>query len=95
MVLKKIVNVKKTLRKISQLIVAGKVIDNDKVLASKFNRFLVHVGPSTETSIPKVPNMSISIFLKNRNQINFVIAHVSNEEILDILKALENKSTGP
>ena len=25
----------------------------------------------------------------------FVIAHVSNEEILDIINSLENKSTGP
>ena len=34
-------------------------------------------------------------FLKFRNQINFVIAHVSNEEIVEIIKSLENKSTGP
>ena len=34
-------------------------------------------------------------FLKNRIQVNFVIAHISNEEILDIINALENKSTGP
>ena len=36
-----------------------------------------------------------SKFLKNRNQINFVIAHVSNDKILDIINSLENKSTGP
>ena len=33
--------------------------------------------------------------LRNRNQMKFVIAHVSNEEILDIINSLENKSTGP
>ena len=33
--------------------------------------------------------------MKNRNQINFVIARVSNEEILDIIHSLENKSSGP
>ena len=48
-----------------------------------------------EKLIPKVPNISPSKFLKNRNQINFVIAHVSNEEILDIIYSLENKSSGP
>ena len=26
---------------------------------------------------------------------NFQIAHISNEEVLDIIKDLENKSTGP
>ena len=48
-----------------------------------------------EKSIPKVPNISPSKFLKNCNEINFVIAHVPNEEILDIINSLENKSTGP
>ena len=36
-----------------------------------------------------------SKFLKDCNQVNFVIAHVSNEEILDIINSLENKSSGP
>ena len=55
----------------------------------------MNVGASTEDSIPKVPTVSPSKFLRNRNQIDFVIAHVSNEEILDVIKSLENKSTGP
>ena len=93
--IKKIVNVKKTLKKVSQLTIGGKVIDDDKMLANNFNRFFVDVGPTTENSIPKVPNLSPSKFLKNRNQINFVIAHISNEEILAILNSLENKSAGP
>ena len=52
------------------------------------------MGPSTENMIPKVPNLSPK-FLRNHNQIKFVIAHVSNEEVLDIISSLENKSTGP
>ena len=42
-----------------------------------------------------IPNISPSKFLKNHNEINFVTAHVSNAEILDIINSLENKSTGP
>ena len=64
-------------RKTLQLIIAWKAIDDEKVVASNFNRFFVNVGPSMENSIPKVPNISPSKFLKNRNQVNFVIAHVS------------------
>ena len=94
MVLKKIVNVKKTSKKVSQLTIGGKVID-DKMLANNFNRFFVDVGSTTENSIPKVPNLSPSKFLKNRNQINFVIAHISNEDIIPILNSLENKSACP
>ena len=56
--------------------------------------FFVDVGHSTENMIPKVPNLSPSKFLRNRNQIKFVIADVSNE-VLDIINSLENKSTGP
>ena len=41
--------------------------------------------------IPNAPNMSPK-FLKNHNQINFVIAPVTNEEILDIIHSLANKS---
>ena len=83
------------MKKVSQLTIGGKVIDDDKMLANNFNRFFVDVGSTTENSIPKVPNLSLSKFLKNRNQINFVIAHISNEEILAILNSLENKSAGP
>ena len=79
----------------SQLNVGGNIIDDDKELASNFNHFFVNVGQNTENAIPKVPNISPSKFLKNRNQINFVIAYISNEEILDIINSLENKSTGP
>ena len=93
--IRKIVNIKKTSPKIYQLNIGGEIIDDDKELATDFNNFFVNVGPNTEASIPKVPNISPSKFLKNRNQINFVIAHISNEEILDIINSLENKTTGP
>ena len=93
--IRKIVNVKKMTAKPSQLNVCGNIIDDDKELASNFNHFFVNVGQNTENAFPKVPNISPSKFLKNRNQINFVIACISNEEILDIINSLENKSTGP
>ena len=73
----------------------GQILDNDKEIATNFNNFFTNVGPNTENLIPKVPNISPSKFLRNRNQINLVIARVANEEILDIINSLENKSTGP
>ena len=39
-------------------------------------------------------NISPSKLLKSCIQTNF-IAHIANEEILDIINSLENKSTGP
>ena len=66
--IKKIVNIKKTSIKTTQLKIGGKIIDNDKEIATNFNKFFVNVGPNTENMIPKVPNLSPK-FLKNSNQI--------------------------
>ena len=62
-------------------------------IAEKLNNFFVNVGPETEKKVPKVPNASPEKYLKNRNQ--FDIAHISEEEVLTIINALPNKSTGP
>ena len=41
------------------------------------------------------PKIKPDQYLKNRNQLNFLIAHISNEEVLAIINQLEKKSTGP
>ena len=92
--IRKIGNIKKMSSKPSQLKISGKIIDDDKKLATNFNHFFVNVGKNTENAIPKVQNISPK-FLKNRIQTNFIIAHIANEEILDIINSLENKTTGP
>ena len=93
--IREIANIKKMSMKTTQLNIGGRVIDDETVLAKNFNNFFANVGPNTENIIPKVPNISPLKFLKNRIQFNFIIAHTSNEEILDIINALEHKSTGP
>ena len=45
--------------------------------------------------IPKVPNVTPSKFLTQRNQFNFSIPFISNEEVLDIINSLSDKATGP
>ena len=81
--------------KTTQLNIGGRVIDGETARAKNFNNFFSNVGPNTENTIPKVPNISPLKFLKDRIQLNFIIAHTSNEEILGIINALEHKSTGP
>ena len=93
--IRKIANIKKMSMKTAQLNIGGRVIDDEAVLAKNFNNYFANVGPNTENTIPKVPNISPLKFLKDRIQFNFIIAHTSNEEILDIISALEDKSTGP
>ena len=57
----KIVNVKKMTSKPSQLNIDGKIIDDDKELATKFNNVFVNVGTNTEKTVPKVPNIPLQI----------------------------------
>ena len=53
------------------------------------------MGPNTERNIPVNPKTKPEQYLKNGNQLKFLIAHISNEDVLDIINQLENKSTGP
>ena len=94
--IRKIVNVKKPADfSISQLNVGGRIVDDPVSVANSINSFFAGVGPETEKSVPKIPNMSPSMFMGDRNQFNLIIAHISEKEILDIIKALANKSSGP
>ena len=93
--IRKIVNVKKSSKfSVSHLNINGKMIDESKDIANAFNDFFVNVGPNTEKTVPKVPNKSPEQFLKNRIQLDFIIAHISEQEIIDLISSLPNKSTG-
>ena len=93
--IRKIVNVKKTAKfSISHLNVNGKMVDESTDIANAFNNFFVNVGPNTEKTVPKVPNKSPEQFLRNRVQFDFIIAHISEEEIVDLITSLPKKSSG-
>ncbi len=84
--------------KVSQLNINGKIISNPQEIAQGLNNFFVNVGPNTDREIPKTPPDKIppEKFLKNRNQLTFIISHISTDEIMDIINALNlSKSTGP
>ena len=81
--IRSIVNIKNSVNaKIAQLNINDKIIDDPNLVVNEVNIFFVNVGPNTE----KVPNILPEKFLKNRNQFNFIIAHISNEEVLEIIK---------
>ena len=61
--IRKIVNIKKKAVTSTQLNIGRKIVDDDKEVAPNFNRFFVNVGPTTEKTIPKVPEVSPSKYL--------------------------------
>ena len=79
---------------VAQLNVNGKIIVNPKEIATNLNYFLVNIGPSTESNILKAVNINPAKFMKDRQQFNFIIAHISEEEVLRIINTLVNKTTG-
>jgi len=94
--IKNIINTKSAfLPKTSQLKINGQAIDNALDISNCFNNFFVNVGPATEKEIPAV-NISPESFLKDRNNFNFLLTIVSNDEIMTIIKNLNSKkSSGP
>ena len=94
--IRSIININKSkLPHVSHINVKGKQIDNPKKVAESFNNFFVNVGQNTEKNIPSNPKIKPEKYLNNRTQLNFIIAHISNEEVLQIITSLQNKSTGP
>ena len=53
------------------------------------------MGPDTEKNIPHNPIITPEKYLINKNQNDFALAEISNEEVLEIINQLESKSTGP
>ncbi len=80
---------------ISQLNIKGKIIDDPQDIANSVNNFFVNVGPNTEKTVPKAGDISPKRFLKNRNNVEFIMTHISEEDILKIIQSLPNKVTGP
>ena len=66
-------------------------MDESVDIANAFNNFFVNVGPEIEKTVPKVPYQSPDQFLKNRNQFDFIVAHISEEDIINIIVALPKK----
>ena len=57
--IKSIINPNRSSKKITQLNINGKIIDNPLDISNKFNNFFV--GPSTERDIPVTPTDRISL----------------------------------
>ena len=86
---------KNKLSTISEIKKNNQHIHDPKLIAEELNNFFSEIGPNTEKNLPKNPVIQPEKYLGERNQFDFLIAHVSNEEVLDIIKDLESKSTGP
>ena len=94
--IKSIINIKNPKgTSINQLKVNEKVIDNPEEIAEIVNNFFANIGSNTENNIPHNPVIKPENYLINRIQQNFIIADITNDEVLEIITKLDNKSSGP
>ena len=71
------------------------MIDNPEEVSNTFNICFTNIGPNTEKTIPK-SGKCLTSYLKNIINTDFIIAHTSNEELMNIILTLDgNKSSGP
>ena len=83
--IKNIINTKAIITpKTSQILVNGKIIDDPVDIANCKNDFFVNIGHNIDKDIP-INNKSPDTFLKSRNNFNFLITFVTNEELIDII----------
>ena len=59
-----------------------KLIDDPIDIVKSLNEFFVNVGPKTERSIPHNPIIKPENYLTIKNQADFSITHISNEEVI-------------
>ena len=90
--IRSIVNVKnKQNLGMSQLNINGNIIDDSKHIANHMNDFFVNVGTDLDKNIPKINHTSAEKYSRNRNQIDFTIAHISSDEVLKLIQSLPNE----
>ena len=53
------------------------------------------MGPNTEKTIPINPKTKPCKFLQNRNESDFLVGLISEEEVLEVINNSEKKSVGP
>ena len=76
----------------TQIRAIGKPVNNPKDVQNTFNNFFTSIAPNTEQSIPK-SHRAPSTYLKNKINTNFIIAHTTNEGLMNIILLIdENKS---
>ena len=80
---------------ISQIKIDERIIEDPREIAESLNNYFVDIGKNTDMNIPINPVIKPEIYLKNENLNNFIISEVTNEEILEIITNLVNKSSGP
>ena len=94
--IREIVNLKNSdIHIITQLNINGVNLNNINDIVNNFNDFFVNVGSNIDLNIPVSDKIKPEQFLKNKNETCFNISHVTEEEVLNIIKSLENKSSGP
>ena len=80
---------------LNKLFIDGKSVNDDEAMAHGLNSHFCTVGKTLAEKLP-TPNSSFKNFLRKRHQTQFKLESVSTNEVLDVIKSLQDKkSPGP
>ena len=63
-----------------------------KIISDKFNQFFVNVGPTLASKI-KIPELSVNRYVKHNNVSSKFISAVLEDELINVVKNLSNKTS--
>ena len=92
-ILKEVINKKKTLNTPKQFIINDKLEHNQGIIANKFNMYFTNIGNELAEKIPASELNPIS-FIKSRIPDSIYLSEVDSNEVIKIILALKNASSG-
>ena len=92
-VISTVINNKKSITKCSKFIHNGRYITNDNEIANHFNKYFANIGPNLAKDIPN-SSSTYQEFPNHPSDNSIFLQPVTENEILDIIKALNNGSPG-
>ena len=77
----------------SKFVINNKSVSDPNIIANAFNKFYVNIGQTLSRNIPCV-NRDVCSFIKSSNSNSIFIAPANHEEVIKVIKSLNNSAPG-
>ena len=77
----------------SKFVINNKSVSDPNIIANAFNKFYVNIGQTRSRNIPCV-NRDVCSFIKSSNSNSIFIAPANHEEVIKVIKSLNNSAPG-
>ena len=92
-VINSILNRQKTKKLSDKFLINNRMITNPTDIANKFNHFFINIGKTLSDRIDNT-NTNFRAYLTNRSDVQFTISPITQSELLDVIKQMNDSSPG-